>query len=57
MIQAYSKAAELKMRQMERTIRDQNDKLGKMEAVIREIERSKLAFEVKVQQQVIKQVS
>ena len=54
MIQAYSKAAELKMRQMERTIRDQNDKL---EAVIREIERSKLAFEVKVQQQVIKQVS
>ena len=56
MIQAYSKAAELKMRQMERTIRDQNDKLGKMEAVI-EIERSKLAFEVKVQQQVIKQVS
>ena len=57
MKQAYSKAAELKMRQMERTIRDQNDKLGKMEAVIREIERSKLAFEVKVQQQVIKQVS
>jgi len=45
LIQAYNKDAEEKMRQMEKTIRNQSVKLEKMETVLREVENSKQDLE------------
>jgi len=55
LIQAYIKDAEGKMRQMEKTIRNQNVKLEKMEAVLREVENSKQDLEEE-HQRILKQM-
>ncbi|XP_065912310.1 uncharacterized protein [Dysidea avara] len=49
-LEAHNKDAELKMRQMEKTIRSQNDKLEKMKAVMSEVESSKHTLEEEHQQ-------
>ena len=54
-MQAHNKDAELKMRQMEKTIRSQNDKLEKMKAVMSEVESSKHTLEEE-HQQILKQM-